>query len=127
MIILNFSHPLISQHVQQIESLAGESVTEVRDIPARFDNQRPFADQVRALVDDIGLSPADWQTLPLIINPPSYTFAAVVLVAELHGRMGYFPTLLRMRPIPDSTPHRFEVAEIISLQQVRSQARLKRY
>ena len=73
-----------------------------------------------------GLSPTDWQTLPLLVNPPSLNFIAVVLLAEIHGRCGYFPTVLRMRPVPGSTPPRYEVAELVNLQDVRDVARTRR-
>jgi hypothetical protein len=49
-----------------------------------------------------------------------------VLLAELHGRMGYFPAIVRLRPMPESVPPRFEVAEVINLQAVREHARLSR-
>jgi hypothetical protein len=49
-----------------------------------------------------------------------------VLIAELHGRMGYFPAIVRIRPISGSTPPQFELAEIINLHQIRSQARSQR-
>ena len=84
---------------------------------------RPFAEQVRELVDGIGLTPEQWQTVPLLINPPAYNYVAVLLLAELHGRMGYFPACLRLRPVEDAVPPRFEVAEILNLQKVRNGAR----
>ena len=34
--------------------------------------------------------------------------------AELHGRMRHFPTLLRLRPVPDLIPT-YEVAELLNL------------
>jgi hypothetical protein len=40
--------------------------------------------------------------------------------------MGYFPTVIRMRPVAGSTPLRFEVAEIVNLQVVRDAARDRR-
>ena len=126
MLLLNFSHPITPAQQAQIEALTGEQVTEVRDIPAQFDNEKPFAGQVRTLVEAVNLSPAEWQTLPILINPPAYNFAAVTLLAELHGRMGYFPAIVRVRPQPGMTPPRYEVAEIINLQAVREQARLAR-
>ena len=126
MLLLNFSHPLTPPPQAQIEALTGEQVTEVRDIPAQFDNEKPFAGQVRTLVEAVNLSPAEWQTLPILINPPAYNFAAVTLLAELHGRMGYFPAIVRVRPQPGMTPPRYEVAEIINLQAVRETARLAR-
>ena len=78
------------------------------------------------LVDSIDFSVEDWQTKPILINPPSYNYAALTLLAELHGRMGYFPAILRIRPVAESVPPVFEVAEIINLQAVREQAREQR-
>ena len=61
-----------------------------------------------------------------LINPPGLSPIACLVLAELHGRMGYFPPILRLRPIADTTPPAFEVAEIISLHAVREQARGRR-
>jgi hypothetical protein len=85
-----------------------------------------MVDQVRELVDRIGLSSTEWQTLPLIVNLPGYAPVAAALLAELHGRIGHFPAILWLRPVPDSTPTRYEVAEIINLQAVRDAARARR-
>jgi hypothetical protein len=126
MILLNFSHPFTPDHLAQIEALAGEEVARVIDAPAQFDHAQPFADQVEALVDGVGLTPQEWQTAPLLVNPPSFNLIAAVLLAHLHGRMGYFPTVLRLRPVAGSTPPRFEVAELVNLQAVRDAARQRR-
>jgi hypothetical protein len=40
--------------------------------------------------------------------------------------MGYFPATLRLRPVAETTPPQFEVAEIINLQAVRDRARQMR-
>ncbi len=126
MILLNFSHPLTEIQRAQIEALTGEKIADVRHIPAQFDNAQPFAEQIRSLVDSLNFTPHDWQTLPILLNPPAYNFAALTLLAELHGRMGYFPAIVRIRPVPDSTPPRYDVAEIINLQAVRDAARQSR-
>jgi len=96
------------------------------EIPTQIDPQQPLAPQAVAIADEIGLSPIEWQTLPLLINPPSLNFIAVALLAEIHGRCGYFPAHLRMRPVQGSAPQRFEVAEVLCLQEIRDQARIKR-
>jgi hypothetical protein len=62
----------------------------------------------------------------LLINPPSLSAIAVLVLAELHGRMGYFPSIIRLRPVPGSMPPQFEVAEILNLHSVREKARLER-
>ena len=126
MILLNFSHPLTAEHLQQIEALAGQKVEQVIEIPSQIDPQQPLVPQVIALADQVGLSATEWQTLPLLVNPPSLNFIAVTLLAELHGRCGYFPAHLRMRPVQGSIPPRYEVAEVVDLQAVREKARRRR-
>jgi hypothetical protein len=126
MLLLNFSHPLTPAQRDQLAALLDGAPPDVRDVPAQFDQARPFADQVADLLDGVGLSAADWQTTPLLIMPPAYAPIAATLIAELHGRMGYFPTLVRSRPVSGSTPPQFEVAELINLQAVRDAARFRR-
>jgi hypothetical protein len=106
--------------------LTGATVERVIAAPAQFDTQQPFAPQVEALLAQIPLTGEEWQTAPLLIVPPALNFITAVLLAELHGRMGYFPAIVRLRPMPESVPPRFEVAEVINLQAVREHARLSR-
>jgi hypothetical protein len=126
MIILNFSYPLTPAHLEQIEALTGEAVERVLDVATQFDNSEPFAAQVRKLVDGIGLTPRDWQTIPLLINPPSHNSIVVALLAELHARTGHFPACIRLRPVPEAAVPRYEVAEVINLQQMRESRRSAR-
>jgi len=126
MVLLNFAHPLTPAHIAQIEALTGQNVDRVVEIPTQIDPQQPLIPQVVALTDACGLSPAEWQTLPLLVNPPSLNFIAVVLLAELHGRCGYFPPCIRLRPAQGPVPPQYEVAEVLNLQAVRDAARQKR-
>jgi len=126
MILLNFAHPLTPEQIAQIEALSYQKIERVVEVHTQIDPQQPLVPQVVALADAAGLSPAEWQTLPLLINPPSLNFIAVALLAELHGRCGYFPAHLRLRPVQGSLPPRYEVAEILDLQAVRDKARTRR-
>lgn len=126
MILINFTHPLTPAQQAELEQITGRTIAEVRDVPCQFDNAHPFAIQVAARVDEVGLTSRQWQTLPILINPPAYAPAAGILIAELHGRMGYFPALIRIRPIAGSAPPQFEVAEILNLQAIRDHARARR-
>jgi hypothetical protein len=126
MILMNFSHPLTPDHLQQIEALTGQKVERVIGVHSQIDAQQPLVPQVTALADECALSTAEWQTLPILVNPPSLNFIAVALLAELHGRMGYFPTCIRLRLVASSRPPRYEVAEVLDLQAVRDTARQKR-
>ncbi|WP_423225858.1 CRISPR-associated protein Csx15 [Candidatus Amarolinea aalborgensis] len=123
MLLLNFSHPLTDAHLEAIRALTGDDEVQVIAIPNQVDVQQPLAPQVTALADAAGLTPETWQTAALLVNLPALNFSAALLLAELHGRLGYFPAILRLRPVAGSTPPRFEVAEIINLQAVREQAR----
>ncbi len=127
MLILNFTHPLTDAQRAQIETFADIPIEDIRTIPVQIDQAEPLEPQITALVDAVGLSSHDWQTRQLLINPPGYAPAAFVLLAELHGRIGHFPTLIRLRPVPGSTPTVYEVAELINLQAIREQARGRRY
>ena len=131
MILLNFAHPLTDDHLAQIEALTGQAIARLVDIPSQVDVREPLAPQIATMADAAGLTPQEWQSLPLLVNPPALNFSAVTLLAELHGRMGYFPACLRMRPVtgPDGQrvlPPRFEVAEILNLQAIRDAARQRR-
>ncbi len=126
MLILNFTHPLTPEQRAQIEALAHTSIEEVRTIPVQIDQSEPLEPQITSIVDSVGLSSEEWQTRPFLINPPGYAPAAFVLLAELHGRIGHFPSLIRLRPLPGSTPTVYEVAELINLQAIREEARRRR-
>lgn len=126
MLILNYSHPLTPAQSAQLEALTGEAITEVREIPTQLDTEAPFGPQAAALAEAAGLTPAQWQTESLLLVPPALNFAAVALIAELHGRMGYFPPVVRLRPVSGALPPRYEVAEIINLQALRDAARSRR-
>ena len=78
---------------------------------------------VSLIAHDVGKERVEWQTLSLLISPPSLNFVAAALLAELHGRCGYFPAHLRLRPVGTSITPRYEVAEVLDLQGVRDKAR----
>jgi len=123
MITLNFSHPLTAEQLAQVTGLTKQPVERVVDVPVQVDHGRPLAEQIAKLAEAAGLSSEEWQTLPLVVNPPGYAPAATALLAELHGRMGHFPPLLWIRAAAGSTPTRFEVSEIVDVQTIRDRAR----
>ncbi len=131
-IMVNFAHPITAAQKAQIARMCTGTAddeqipVEVIDVPVQLDLQAPLPPQVSALVDGVGLSPAEWQSERLIVNLPGYAPACAILLAELHGRMGYFPSILHLRPAPGQATPVFEVAAIINLQEVREQARTRR-
>lgn len=131
MLLINYAHPLTeSQRAQVVELLDGAALDRVVEVPTQLDVEQPFWPQIAALVAETerltGLDTRGWQTQPLLINLPALNYAAAVLLAHLHGLMGYWPTVLRVRPVAGSTPRRFEVAELLDLDALRAQAREQR-
>ena len=125
MILLNFAHPFTPDQLDQVAALLG-APPDVRDIIVQIDRARPIADVARELADAAGLSGHEWQTLPLIVNPPGLAPLALALIAELHGRCGHFPALLNLRPVAGAIPPRYEVAEVVDAQALRDAARARR-
>lgn len=126
MIVLNFSHPLTPEQLARVEALTARSIDRVIDLAAQFDSDLPFPPQLQQLAAQIPLDAEALQTQAIVVNLPSLNFIAGLLLAELHGRMGYFPPVLRLRLAPGSLPPRYEVAEILNLQAVRDAARKAR-
>ena len=127
MIIVNFSHPLTELQRLRLGELTGTpEPMRVLDVLAQFDDQAPFAEQAAQLIAAVPLSTREWQTEPILVVPPALNFIAAAVLADLHGRMGYFPSIARVRPVPDTMPRIFEVAEIVDLQSIRERARLAR-
>lgn len=126
MILLNFSHPLTDPQREQIEALTGQAIDRELAAMPQFDEQQPFGAQLASLLAQIDLTPAQWQGEPILVILPSLNFIAAALLAELHGRMGYFPPVVRTKPVAGSLPRQFEVAEILDLQTLREAARRNR-
>ena len=125
MLVLNFSHPLTDDNLQQIEQLAAIKIEDVRAIPVQIVAGEPLEKQIVAIVDKVGFSAQEWQTTGLLINPPGYAIAALALCAELHGRIGHFPSIICM--VSRSGPViKYEVVELLNLQELRDSARQKR-
>ncbi|MEZ4618463.1 MAG: CRISPR-associated protein Csx15 [Caldilineaceae bacterium] len=126
MLILNFSHPHTPTQQEHITAATNQPNARILHIPNHFDDQRPFGPQLDALLAAVELTPAQWQGEPILVVLPSLNFIAALLLAELHGRMGYFPPVVRLRPVADQVPRQFEVAEILDLQRTRDRARQQR-
>lgn len=127
MYLLNFSHPLLPEQITRIEEMLEHKVDDIVALPVKFDNQLPFLPQLQELMKQVPLTAEQWQTESILINLPSLNFITALLLAELHGRMGYFPSMLRLRPMEGSIPTRYEVAEILNLDELRGSARKKRF
>ena len=128
MLILNYAHPFTPAMLKQIATHlnVGVTVLEERQIKTQIDRDLPMPLEVARLVEESGLSASDLQTMPFILNPPGLALAALCMIAEFHGRTGFFPSVLNIVPVANSTPPVFEVRGVLNLQSVREAAREKR-
>ena len=124
--VVNFSHPLTASQVAGFEAISGWAVDRVVAVPTHCDLEQPFAEQVGELVDGAGLTAEQWQLCRLAIVPPALAAIACLVIAEIHGRAGYFVPVIRIRPIAGAVPPVFEVAEILDVQGQRNDARARR-
>ena len=126
MILLNFSHPITPEQQEQVETLIGQKIEKIIHLPVQFDHGQPYLPQLTLVMEKLALAPQELQSAPIIVNLPSFNAISALVLAELHGRMGYFPPIVRMRPVEGAIPPRYEAAEILNLQTVRDTARTRR-
>jgi len=122
-IVLALAHPLPPSQLEQLSALAGEHVSRVYHEPVALDETIPFALQVRELVGRLPVTAAEWQSERIVLVPPSLASITAILLAHLHGRMGYFPAIIRLRPVARAGARVFEMAEILDLNSEREEGR----
>ena len=126
MILINMGHPLTAENLAALETLLGRRMERVIEVEACVDLEQALAPQVRALAEAVGLSHLEWQTEPILLAPPALNVVAAAMMAELHGRMGYFCPIVRLKREPGVLPPHFVVAEVLDLQALRDEARTAR-
>jgi hypothetical protein len=127
MLLLNFAYPLTQAQIAAIEEKLSRKIDRVIHMSVFFDNQVSFIVQAEAIFkrDEI---PWDLlMTTPVLVNLPSHNLIAAMILTVLHGHLGHFPAVIRLRPIENVVPTEYEVAEIIDLQQVRDVYRKQRF
>lgn len=122
MLVLNFAHPLSETATRQLSEALLNAPIDERRIPVQLDLTAPLAPQIVAAVDACDLDPTQWQLTPFLLNLPGMSVAAALVLAEIHGRCGFFPRILRLVQIGGT----FELAELIDLSIVRAAARQRR-
>jgi hypothetical protein len=127
MIIVNFGHPLGDAQLAALrELLPNEQVNGIKEVRCQVDQEQSFADQAAALVEQVGFTPTDWQHTPFVVVPPGLAPLACALLACIHGRCGYFPVVVRLKPRAGSAPPVFVPAEVLDLAKLREQSRALR-
>ena len=100
--ILNFGHKLTRQVLDELEPC--EEVFCPLDLDLDRETMGQVVRQVQRISKEVGKKGGALDgTSPLIVALPGLTEGAVLLLAELHGRLGVFPRILRLRRQEDGT------------------------
>jgi hypothetical protein len=126
MIILNFGHPLTATQISRIEELAGRQSERTIDVALQINQATPLCPQVMEVAEQVGLTSVEWQSAAYIVNLPGYAPVVACLLAEIEGRSGHLPPIIKLRPVSGGALVEYEVTEIINLQDFRDEARTRR-
>lgn len=122
-IIINFAEPLRESKEELEEILDCRIREDIIDLQAKFDLKKDLESQVEELINKARLTPKEWQNEPIIVNVPHYHFATAIFIANLHGRMGHFPSILYNPPDRKAGATTYPVKGATDLQAVRDKAR----
>jgi len=125
MIVINFSHPFSAEQLAQIEDVLGAPPEQIITVPVQLNlagTDDELLGQIAQLLEQVNLTPLQWYQEDIVINLPRHNLVTALVLARLHGLMGYWPPVLRMRPVPGALPPRFEVVGCLDLAAVRASA-----
>jgi len=123
MILINFSSQLGQDQIRQAESLLRAPIDQVIHFPIRLDSDQLVLQQFKSAMKKFPLSAEEVRNEPVAVVLPSANFLVALILAELHAWMDYFPSILLVRIQPYGLPPRFEVVELLDLQQIEDSAR----
>lgn len=123
--LLNFTHAFQEQQIKELEDELGCFVEHVwPNLKINFNLSGPLEPQIRNMVDSLGFTPEEWDEAGrFVVSLPGLSEPCAVLLAELHGRMGHFPTIVRRRKNDQDESGGYVLAEVIHLSDVRDKAR----
>ena len=126
--VLNFSHPFTREQLATIADDYGIGMHDITVVscPVQIDMNASLKQQVETIISKIGFSSDEWQTQHIVMNPPALSNVALVVMAELHGRIGHYPHMVRIVANHNGPVTTFDVAEIINLDIVRANGRTAR-
>lgn len=124
MIFISFSdHIREDTHKTAIEAFVGRTIEEFIHTERSFDTEKSFVPQVSEWLNSIDFEGLAVRKKPIVVFLPSLNYIAAILLAQMHGRIGSFPSILRVKSVDRSGVRVYEIAEVINLNEVRDQAR----
>lgn len=125
-VVINFSgHPLTPDQKHQIEEMENGFIGEVIEIPLHFDPTQSMKFQIERAIESINLTKDEWSSQNLYLVLPGLAPGGAAVLAYIHGLRGSFPKVIWIYQNPEDRT-RFDVAQILNLQDLRDTAREKR-
>jgi len=125
--IVNLSTHLLSEkQVEQIRLYLNCRISRVIHQRVEFNHDESFSTQAHRLVEDLRLPVEAWSERSAVLILPGLSAAAAAVLADIHGRCGGFPGIIRLKPVSSGGTTTFELAEVLDLQEVRERARRTR-
>ena len=121
MILINFGAPFKQIQISQAEAFLHEPITRVVNLPFNVDSDQEVLSQFKKTLGKLKLSNVELRAEPVVVNLPQQNYLSVMVLAELHARMGYFPPVIRTRMKSSGILPYHEVAEVIDLQWIEDQ------
>lgn len=120
MIVLNFSHPLTDDQLDQIARAFGVDDVNFIDIPTHFDTQTAIEPQIVKLIKENGIDKLTKDMF--VVRLPALDAGCAVLLAVFNGLFGFFPNVITFRKKPNAIAATFELWQVVDLQYVRDMA-----
>lgn len=122
--VINFGHALTDEQIKELEALGYRIGIPNLGASFHLDDHAPFGPQVERILDSFGYSKAEWERVSntTLFVLPTHAEIAGIFLAQLHGRMGHFPRIIRRTRGTDGG---FHVVEVVDLQQLRNEQRAR--
>jgi hypothetical protein len=115
MLLLNFGSKIGQIEIEQINALSHDKITEWVYLPVDPYNQAPFQQQLSGLYKKAKLTNEDFMKQTLVLNLPASALNAAIILADIHGRTGKFPLVIRLRPAMFGIRVRSDVVDLLDL------------
>ena len=117
MIILNFSHAMVDEQVEQVRKILKKEedwdlrIFQIRCRPAI---ERPLIPQINKIMKRIPLRENEWSDEEILVIPPPVSHVALLVVLAISKKMLEFPRIIRIKR-DLSAVDKYVVAEIYDL------------
>ncbi|GIU69839.1 MAG: hypothetical protein KatS3mg002_1075 [Candidatus Woesearchaeota archaeon] len=111
--IVNFSHPLTSEQIKEVEEKESIKIEEVINIPVQFDIESDFLPQFEKMIKNVENLESEFFKV-VYVNPPSLGTISFMLGVEIK-KYFYNPKILRWKQDRGGIFPVWKLAEVIEI------------